>query len=131
MLQGVHVQLLHFLPRPGCFAQKLQTRSNTRVIFEAIDVYNMRHTFPAVQVDKMFEDRFQGDAVQRVVGLFFHIRGSKFFQKLLRFLKVRITRLQSLKRSLTRLAIVFLQIAERKVPNSISPQGRTPIGEWL
>ena len=57
---------------PRHLAQELQRRRQARLVGEAADVDRARHRVPTDPVDQELEDRLQGDAVQRVVGLLVH-----------------------------------------------------------
>lgn len=68
----MQVQLLHFLPRPGRFAQKFEAGLYAWFVFKAVDVNIISQAFPTVHFHEVFQDHLQGFAVQGIVGLLFH-----------------------------------------------------------
>ena len=64
------VEILHLLPGPGCFTQKLQAGFDGRIVPEAVDADPPGEPVPAIVLDKTGEDRLERQAVERVVGLF-------------------------------------------------------------
>lgn len=67
---GIQVEILHLLSRPGSSAQEFQTGSDTGVIGKAFDADAVPQILPAEMLHKLVEDHFECNAVQRVVRSF-------------------------------------------------------------
>ena len=61
-----NVELLHFGPGPWRAAEKLQTRFNAGIVFEAADIDVFRQRLPTVVFDQDDQNFFECDAVQRI-----------------------------------------------------------------
>ena len=59
----------HFLPRPGSLAQECEAGLHRRIILETTDWDSTPHFVPAMPLNKLIDDVFQGDAVQGIAGI--------------------------------------------------------------
>lgn len=70
--KGPYVELLNFLPRPRCSAQKGETRFDARVLDKALYPYFLSQLFPAKLLHQFFNNSLEFDAVERIVLLWCH-----------------------------------------------------------
>lgn len=61
--------MLHLLPGPRRSSKKRQAGFHRRIILEAIDVDSIGKSIPAVVLNKLYDDGFQRDSIQGVIGL--------------------------------------------------------------
>ena len=67
--EGKEVQIFNLLPRPGCLAQKFQTRFQGRVVGETADFDAPAQSIPTVVFGQTLDYVFESLAVKRIVGL--------------------------------------------------------------
>ena len=67
--QVVQVPRLNFLARPGSLAQECEAGLYRRIILETTDWDSTPHFVPAMPLNKLIDDVFQGDAVQGIAGI--------------------------------------------------------------
>lgn len=65
----VHIQSLDLFSGPVCFPKKLQAAVDARLMVETIDFDAVTQLLPTVLVNQVLEDRFQRDAVERILWL--------------------------------------------------------------
>jgi len=61
--------VLDFFPRPWSFAQKRETGFYRRIDLKTTYGDATPHFAPAMLLNKLIEDSFQGDAVKRIAGM--------------------------------------------------------------
>jgi hypothetical protein len=62
-------KLFHFGASPGSFSEELQAGFNAGVVIEAADFDDAAQLGPPVMSDQFGEYRFQGDAVEGIIGM--------------------------------------------------------------
>ena len=65
--KALQIQILHFLPGPGCFAEKNQARFDGWIVGKAVDPDQIGQLRPAVKIDQLIQDHLQGFSVKGVV----------------------------------------------------------------
>lgn len=82
-LGNIHeIPVLHLLPRPLGFTQKLQARFNIGIKHEASHRNPIRHFFPSVFLHEVINDRFQCYSVEWIARMhpFLRRRGRRCFR---------------------------------------------------
>ena len=70
--QFANVPVLHFFARPGGFAQEREAGFHCGIKLKAPDGNAPAHLIPAMALNQLVDDGFQGDAVQGITGMFWH-----------------------------------------------------------